>query len=94
MHAIILHGRQYLTRLITRVGISIRCMSSLHLCFLLSLKKVGIDYAELLHVKYRMVRRPAVVKVYTCLFVSLTIKAVHLEAVSDLTSEAFIAAPR
>ena len=29
-----------------------------------------------------------------CVFVSLTVKAVHLEAVSDLTSKAFIAALR
>jgi len=34
------------------------------------------------------------VKAYICVFVSLAVKAVHLEAVSDLTSEAFIAALR
>ena len=44
--------------------------------------------------KYGMVRKPVVVKAYICVFISLNVKAVHLEAVSDLTSEAFIAALR
>ena len=54
--------------------------------------KVGVDYAGPLLVKYGMVRKPTIVKAYICVFISLTVKAVHLEAVSDLTSEAFIAA--
>ena len=37
---------------------------------------------------------PLFVKAYMCIFVSLTVKAVHLEVVSDLTSEAFIATLR
>ena len=41
-----------------------------------------------------MTRKPVIMKSYICIFVSLTVKAVHLEAVSDLTSEAFIAALR
>ena len=41
-----------------------------------------------------MVRKPITVKTYICVFVSLAVKAVHLEAVSDLTSEAFVAALR
>ena len=42
--------------------------------------------------KYGSIRKPTVVKVYLYIFISLTVKAVHLELVSDLTSEAFIAA--
>ena len=57
-------------------------------------EKVGLDYAGPLLIKYGMVRRPVIVKAYVCVFVSLAVKAVHLEAVSDLTSEAFIAALR
>lgn len=36
----------------------------------------------------------AVIKAYVCVFVSLSVKATHLELVSDLTSDAFIAALR
>ena len=52
---------------------------------------VGIDYAGPFYVKYRYVRKPTVIKAYVSVFVSLTVKAVYLEVVSDLTSEAFIA---
>ena len=51
-----------------------------------------MDYAGPFLVKYGMVRKPTLVKACMCVSVSLTVKAVHLEAVSDLTSEAFIAA--
>ena len=44
--------------------------------------------------KHAHVRKPVVVKAYICLFVSLTVKAVHLELVSDLTTEAFLACLR
>ena len=57
-------------------------------------ERVGVDYAGPFLVKYGSVRKPTVVKTYLCVFVSLTVKAVHLELVSDLTSEAFIAALR
>ena len=56
--------------------------------------KVGVDYAGPVYVKYGHVRKPTVVKAYICVFVSLAVKAVHLELVSDLTSEAFIASLR
>ena len=48
-------------------------------------EKVGIDYAGPIHVQYGYKRKPTIVKTYICVFVSLTIKAVHLELVSDLT---------
>ena len=48
--------------------------------------KVGVDYGH--------VRKPVIVKAYICVFISLTVKAVHLEFVSELTTEAFIAALR
>ena len=53
--------------------------------------KVGVDYAGPMLIKYGHVRKPTIVKAYVCVFVSLAVKAVHLELVSDLTSEAFIA---
>ena len=56
--------------------------------------KTGVDYAGPVLIKLGHVRKPTVVKAYVCLFVSLTVKAVHLELVSDLTSDAFIASLR
>ena len=56
--------------------------------------KVGVDYAGPVYIKYGHVRKPVVVKAYICVFVSLSIKAVHLELASDLTTDAFIASLR
>ena len=53
---------------------------------------VGVEYAGPIQIKISYVRKPTVLKAYICLFVSLTVKAIHLEAVSELTKEAFIAA--
>ena len=55
---------------------------------------VGVDYAGPILVKYGHVRKPTLVKTYICVFVSLSVKAAHLELVSDLTTEAFISAFR
>ncbi len=57
-------------------------------------EKVGVDYAGPFLIKYGMARKPTIVKAYMCIFVSLTVKAVHMEVVSDLTSVAFIATLR
>ena len=51
-------------------------------------ENVGVGYAGPIYIKYGHVRKPTVVKSYICVFVSLSVKAVHLELVSDLTSEA------
>ena len=54
-------------------------------------ENVGVDYAGPVYIKYGFVRKPTTVKAYVCVFVALSVKAVHLELVSDLTTEAFIA---
>ena len=56
--------------------------------------KIGVDYAGPILTKFGSKRRPTIVKSYVCVFVSLTVKAVHLELVSDLTTDAFIACLR
>ena len=56
--------------------------------------RVGVDYAGPFQIKYGYVKKPTILKAYICLFVCLAVKAVHLELVSDLTTEAFIAALR
>ena len=55
---------------------------------------VGVDYAGPVLIKLGAVRRPTVVKAYIAVFVSLSVKAVHLELVSDLSTEAFLACLR
>ena len=59
-------------------------------------ENVGVDYAGPIYTKYGYiyVRKPTIVKSYVCVFVSLSVKAVHLELVSDLTSDCFISALR
>ena len=53
---------------------------------------VGLDYAGPLIIKRGNPRKPVLVKAYLCVFVDFVVKAVHLEIVSDMTSEAFLAA--
>jgi len=54
-------------------------------------ERVGVDYAGPVYLKLGHVRKPTIVKSYIYVFVSISVKAVHLELVSDLTSTAFIA---
>ncbi|XP_062538202.1 uncharacterized protein LOC134206489 [Armigeres subalbatus] len=51
----------------------------------------GVDYAGPMLVKQGS-HRPTVVKAYIAVFVYMATKAVHLELVSDLTTDAFLAA--
>ena len=53
--------------------------------------KVGVDYAGPKMVKAGPVHKPVIMKAYMYIFVLFTVKAVHLEAVSKLTTVAFIA---
>ncbi|GBN62633.1 hypothetical protein AVEN_19041-1, partial [Araneus ventricosus] len=54
--------------------------------------RVGTDYAGPFLIKPRRGRGTQRTKCYICVFVCFTTKAVHIEIVGDLTSEAFIAA--
>ena len=54
----------------------------------------GVDYAGPVTLKTRIGRGVPTVKGYIAVFVCFAVKAIHLEAISDLTSEAFIAAFR
>ncbi|XP_055952313.1 uncharacterized protein LOC129988184 isoform X1 [Argiope bruennichi] len=54
--------------------------------------KVGVDFCGHFWIKYPNQRKGVFNKVYVCVFVCMVTKACHLELVSDLTSEAFIAA--
>ena len=52
--------------------------------------KSGIDFAGPLLIRKGHTRKPVYIESYVCIFVCFATKAVHLELVSDLTTEAFI----
>ncbi|GBO13667.1 hypothetical protein AVEN_149096-1 [Araneus ventricosus] len=51
----------------------------------------GVDFCGPFMIRYRNQRKGVLHKMYICIFVCFVSKAVHIEIVSDLTSEAFIA---
>lgn len=54
----------------------------------------GVDYAGPITLRASKLRRCAIIKGYIAIFVCMATKAIHLEAVTDLTAEAFLAALR
>lgn len=54
----------------------------------------GIDFCGPFHVKEKKHRNRGRVKVYICVFICMSMKAVHLEVISDLSTEGFLAALR
>ncbi|GFW41305.1 integrase catalytic domain-containing protein [Trichonephila clavipes] len=52
----------------------------------------GVDFCRPFQIKFKNQRKGIFSKVYVAIFVCLATKAIHLEAVTDLTTEAFIAA--
>ena len=46
-------------------------------------EKVGVNYAGHVYLKNGHVCKPVIVKAYVCIFVSLTVNAIHIELVSD-----------
>ena len=57
-------------------------------------ERVGVDYAGPVLIKSGQVHQPTVTKAYVAVFVSLAVKAVHLELVTDLSTAAFVATLR
>jgi Family of unknown function (DUF5641)/Integrase zinc binding domain len=58
----------------------------------LPFSSVAIDYAGYYMMKSGLTRNAAGVKVYICLFKCMRVGAIHLELVTDLSSNAFVAA--
>lgn len=57
-------------------------------------ERVGVDYAGPIFTKCQHQRKATRFKSYLCLFVCMCTKAVHLELVTSLSTEAFLAALR
>lgn len=55
---------------------------------------VGVDFAGPFIIKDKKSRGSKDQKAYVCLFICLAVKAIHLELVSDLSTEGFLAALR
>ena len=55
---------------------------------------VGVDFAGPMKMKTSKIRNAKLIKVYVALFVCFATKAIHLELVTELTTDAFIAAPK
>lgn len=52
---------------------------------------VGVDYGGPFYIKDRKIRGAKITKAYICLFVCMCTKAVHLELVSSLSADSFLA---
>lgn len=53
---------------------------------------VGVDYCGPFLIKEKKFRNRKMIKVYVAIFICMTIKAVHIEIVSELSTEGFLAA--
>ena len=55
-------------------------------------KNTGVDYAGpvYMYIKSGTIRKPIYTKCYVAVFVSMSVKAVHLDPVTELTTSAFI----
>ncbi|GFX32543.1 integrase catalytic domain-containing protein [Trichonephila clavipes] len=51
----------------------------------------GVDFCGPFYIKYKGQRKSVYNKIYVCIFICFVSKAVHLDIVTDLTSNAFIA---
>lgn len=54
--------------------------------------RVGVDFAGPLTMRENKLRKARQYKVYICVFVCMSVKAVHLEVVTELSTAAFLAA--
>ncbi|XP_008214147.2 uncharacterized protein LOC103317564 [Nasonia vitripennis] len=55
---------------------------------------VGVDYCGPFFIKEKRYRNQKFIKIYVAIFVCMTVKAIHIEVVEDLSTEGFIAALR
>ncbi|KYN40141.1 hypothetical protein ALC56_05084, partial [Trachymyrmex septentrionalis] len=88
-HLILLSSRHRMTDCIIRKAHEKHYHSGIQTTLCILRQKFYIDS---FYIKERKSRNKSKIKIYICVFVCLAIKAIHLEIVSDLTSEGFLAA--
>lgn len=54
----------------------------------------GLDYCGPFYIKEKKYRNRGKIKVYACIFVCFATKAIHIEMISDLTTDAFLSGLR
>nr|CAH7734508.1 unnamed protein product [Callosobruchus chinensis] len=97
----ILHGRRVIKTILSKCIVCFRCrpkniiqkMADLPSDRVTPLRPFyvsGVDFCGPFLIKDGKFRNRAIIKAYLCIFICFTTKAVHLEAVSDLSSQAFL----
>ncbi|XP_038117973.1 uncharacterized protein LOC6051048 [Culex quinquefasciatus] len=66
-------------------------LPSVRVCPAAAFQKVGVDFCGPFYIRYP-IRRSVPVKCFVAIFVCLVTKAVHMEVVADLSTQAFLAA--
>ncbi|XP_070529961.1 uncharacterized protein [Cardiocondyla obscurior] len=69
-------------------------LPSTRVCETIPFSNTGIDFCGPFYIKEKKYRNRTRIKVYVCIFVCMSIKAVHLEVVSDLSTDGFLATLR
>lgn len=69
-------------------------LPSARICEATPFDNTGVDFCGPFYIKEKKHRNRGRIKVYVCVFICMSIKAIHLEVVSDLTSDGFLAALR
>lgn len=77
------HAARHPQPIMAKLPISHSCMP---------FSKVGLDYTAPIKLYETRLRKSREYKVYIAIFVCMSVKAVHLELVLELVSEAFLAA--
>lgn len=69
-------------------------LPSVRVCEATPFANTGVDFCGPFYIKEKKYRNRTRIKVYICVFICMSIKAVHLEVVSDFSSDGFLATLR
>nr|CAI5846278.1 unnamed protein product [Callosobruchus analis] len=97
----IIHGRRTIRSILSKCIVCFRLRPTAITCKMADLPRdrvtplrpfyiSGVDLAGPFNIKDGKLRNRSIIKAYLCIFICFTTKAVHLEAVYDLTSQSFL----